>query len=567
MPTETNPENPSDQPETRPGTQSESPSGTQPEPQPQPETPPAAPSGATPPRSNRFFSWMRSLDIPRQPGWIGGVCAGIASRIGIDPIIVRGIVVVLAVLGAPLLLAYAAAWMMLPDRTGRIHAEELGRGDFEPAVAGAGLLVLLSLLPGFWFGDIGWGLPYIGGGDFGGFARAVWTLAIIAAAIWFVIWIVRRSGRGSAQQADAASPAYGQPAYGQPAYGQPAYGQPAYGQPAYSMPGSSAASSPGAFPTSAPTTASSYAPNNAPGTAATSPMATAPAGPPPTDATELAAWTAQQTRFKQERDEFVKSEEEAKRAAFAAHAEEQRRIREERAAAYREERQLTRSNPFYTLVAIGLALVVGALVTLVVGEFAFTTQGLVAGLASALAVLGAAIVINGIRGKRSGGSSGLAVVVAIALVGAGAVNGFNSVDFVAGGARFMAIAGDDTEFAPSHADGRSQDFVVGVGDAVIDLTGYWDGQTGSLPRPASVDIVGGLGDITVILPRNEFATVDPIVGWGALSTPDGDFAPGSYDLTLEFGPEGETAGATDRWLNIDVIVGAGDLTITTEGDR
>jgi len=538
MPTETDPENPSAQHEPQP----------EPQPEAQPET---APPGTTPPRSNRFFSWMRRLDLPRQPGWIGGVCAGIATRIGVDPIIVRGIAVVLAVLGGPLLLAYAAAWMLLPDHTGKIHAEELGRGNFEPPVAGAGLLVLLSLLPsgpGFWFSDVSWGLPYVGPGDFGGVARAIWTLAIIASAIWFVVWIVRRSGRGSAREADAGSPAYGSPAY--------------------SMPGSSAASAPGTSPSSA----SSYAPNTAtgyaPAYAATVPMAPAPVGPPPTDATELAAWTAQQARFKQERDEFVKSEEETRRAAFAAHTAEQRRIRDDRAAAYRAERRLTRSNPLYTLVAIGLALVIGALVSLVVGDYAFTTRGLVAGLAAALAVLGAAIVINGIRGKRSGGSSGLAVVVAIALVGAGAINGVNSVDFVAGGSRFTAIAGDDTEFAPSYADGRSQDYVVGAGDAVIDLTGYWDGQTGSLARAASVDIVGGFGDLTVILPEDEFVAIDSVVGWGELSTPDRDFARGSYDdLTLQFGPEGETAGATDRRLNLDIIVGAGNLTITTEGDR
>lgn len=521
MPTESNSENPSAQPESPP------------------ESTPAAPSDA-PPRGNRFFSWMRSLDLPRQPGWIGGVCAGIATRIGIDPIIVRGIVVVLAILGAPLLLAYAAAWMLLPDHTGKIHAEELGRGNFEAPVAGAGVLVLLSLLPsgGGWFGDISWGLPYIGG-DFGGFGRAVWTLAIIAAAIWFVIWIVRRSSRG-ARGPDAAAPGYGTPSY--------------------SMHSSPATSDPGTSP--------SGTPNYAPGYAATVPTATAPAGAPPTDATELAAWTAQQARFKQERDEFVKSDEEARRAAFAAHTEEQRRIREERAAAYRDERRLTRSNPLYTLVAIGLALVVGALVALLVGDYSFTSRGLVAGLASALTALGVAIVINGIRGKRSGGSSGLAIVVAIALVGAGAVNGFSSIDVVSGGSRFTAIADDGTEFAPSYADGRSQDYVVGVGDAVIDLTGYWDGQTDSVTGTSSVDVVGGLGDITVILPDDEFATVDSIVGWGELSTPDRDFGRGSYDgLALEFGPDGETAGATDRRLTLDIIVGAGNLTITTEGDR
>lgn len=67
------------------------------------------------------------------------------------------------------------------------------------------------------------------------------------------------------------------------------------------------------------------------------------------------------------------------------------------------------------------------------GDNAVTTRGLVAGLAAGLAVLGTAIVINGIRGKRSGGSSGRAVVIAIALVGAGVVNGFTSVDFITEG--------------------------------------------------------------------------------------------------------------------------------------
>lgn len=333
--------------------------------------PPAAPP-AGPPRDNRFFAWTRSLDLPRQPGWIGGVCAGIAARIGIDPIIVRGIAVVIAVLGGPLLFAYAAAWMLLPDHTGKIHAEELGRGRFEAPVAGAGLLVLLSLLPsghGWFFDD-----P-----EFGGLSRAVWTLAIIAAAIWFVVWIVRRSGRGGTRKADAAPAGY---------------------------------SMPGAAPYPAP---AASAPGTPPGSA------------PPTDATGLADWTAQQARFKQERDEFVRSETEAGRAAWAAQAEEQRRIREERTAAHREARRRTRSNPLYTLVAIGLALVVGALVTLVVSDYAFTSAGLIAGLAAALAVLGTAIVINGIRGKRSGGSSGLAVVIAIVLITVGALAQFSNL--------------------------------------------------------------------------------------------------------------------------------------------
>ena len=54
-----------------------------------------------------FYAWLRRLGVPRRAGWLGGVCAGVGARLGIDPIIVRGIVVVVAVLGAPFVLLYA----------------------------------------------------------------------------------------------------------------------------------------------------------------------------------------------------------------------------------------------------------------------------------------------------------------------------------------------------------------------------------------------------------------------------------------------------------------------------
>src|SRR3954465_13322610 len=93
-----------------------------------PETPEAPVS-----TEHKFFTWIRNLDLKREPGWVGGVCAGVATKLGIDPLIVRGIVVVLAVLGAPVIIVYAAAWLLLPDRTGQIHLQELIRGHVTPA--------------------------------------------------------------------------------------------------------------------------------------------------------------------------------------------------------------------------------------------------------------------------------------------------------------------------------------------------------------------------------------------------------------------------------------------------
>lgn len=143
-------------------------------------------------KPNRFFSWMRELGIPRQPGWLGGVAAGIGGRLDVDPIIVRGIIVVVAVLGGPALLLYAAAWLLLPDREDRIQAEQLGRGRFDPALIGIGIMALLSFLPlnqGFWWaGAAFWGDLSLGAS----IGRALWTAVLLAGIVAFIIVIARR---------------------------------------------------------------------------------------------------------------------------------------------------------------------------------------------------------------------------------------------------------------------------------------------------------------------------------------------------------------------------------------
>src|SRR5690625_5487832 len=60
--------------------------------------------------------------------WIGGVSGGIAYRLGIDPLIVRGGLVVLTFFGGLGLLLYGLGWAFLPEQVdGRIHAQEADR--------------------------------------------------------------------------------------------------------------------------------------------------------------------------------------------------------------------------------------------------------------------------------------------------------------------------------------------------------------------------------------------------------------------------------------------------------
>ena len=99
------------------------------------------------PRSAGFF------DSIRRSGWfraenrtVGGVCSGIAAKTGWDLVLVRGIALVLLILGWPLLAVYGAAWALLPEqRDGRIHAEELIAGRLDAAQLGSGLLILIGL--------------------------------------------------------------------------------------------------------------------------------------------------------------------------------------------------------------------------------------------------------------------------------------------------------------------------------------------------------------------------------------------------------------------------------------
>ncbi|QIM18012.1 PspC domain-containing protein [Leucobacter coleopterorum] len=124
-------------------------------PDPDPQSPPQPTGG--------FFAWIRGLGIARgSDRWFAGVAGGIAAKAGIDPLIVRGIFVVLALLGGPGILLYLAGWLLLPDFSGRIRLEDLFRGRAEGwtivAVVVVALMAIPALLNLFTPSAFGWAL-------------------------------------------------------------------------------------------------------------------------------------------------------------------------------------------------------------------------------------------------------------------------------------------------------------------------------------------------------------------------------------------------------------------------
>lgn len=160
------------------------PSSGQPPQQPsQPESPgqgyPAPPQPAAR-DSARFFRWLRSLGVQRGSSrWVGGVCSGLADRWGIDPVIVRGLTVVLTLFFGIGLLAYGLAWALLPEPDGRIHVEQVARGHWSTGMTGAAVATFLGLAgPGqtfVWDGHNGW-FPW----------PVIWVAAIVCCVVWAV---------------------------------------------------------------------------------------------------------------------------------------------------------------------------------------------------------------------------------------------------------------------------------------------------------------------------------------------------------------------------------------------
>src|SRR6187431_3441817 len=113
-------------------------------------------SSPEPTREAAFFTTIRSWGIVRGDNRVfGGVLSGVGARIGMAPAAARFIFVLIALITGGLgLLAYAAAWALLPDTEGRIIIQDFGRG--RPNV---GALVAIAILTLIGFGSTGHFVP------------------------------------------------------------------------------------------------------------------------------------------------------------------------------------------------------------------------------------------------------------------------------------------------------------------------------------------------------------------------------------------------------------------------
>lgn len=317
----------------------------------------------------RFFDWIRGLDVARTDDrWLAGVCGAVARRTGLDPLVVRGVAIVVALLGGPVFLAYAVGWALLPDSAGRIHVERMIRGVLDPALVAIGVFAVLTFVPavqGIWWQGVpsAWGMP----GWLEATLGTAWSIALVGGIVWLIVVVARRRTDGPAPDADTDAAGARRDSWTSPDDPRPAGGA----------------------------------------------AWTADAG----DASDAgrASWQWNAPGSPQDRQR---------------RHDERMRAERDRTAAWRATRAERQSTAAYVAVSLGLALVAGAGVAVWAQAQAWPVA--VLGIAAAVAVLAIATIVAGIRGRDDGALGLFSTIGVVALVVTGVLPAGTQVSLIGG---------------------------------------------------------------------------------------------------------------------------------------
>lgn len=485
----------------------------------QPTAPPQAQSSYSgAPGMLGFFNWLRNLGINREPGWFGGVAAGLAHRMNLDVALVRGILVVLGVLGLPVLFAYGIAWLLLPDSTGKIHLEELLRGNPEAPLIGIGFILLMSVSSigrGIWPAFHGFNFSF-----FGGFWATLWSLAIIAGVIAAIYFISRSLWW---QQ----SPQQSMPSNFSAAYPMPA------------TPGTEGDASP---------TAAGFAPSNP--SATTRPEPLPPQQPLHADESQMAAWREQQQAWRAEHAAWKAEQQyshEQWRAAERARQQEERRARMAEHRLKMEEYRIR--NPRLpgaaVLMIIGVAIIIGSLVSITVTEDQFLVGVTTTALVLALGMIGAALA-----GRRTASLGWLNAILLINVLIWSVFSGLGT---------YLSIGNNDLSASSAQAEA----YTLPVGSLQIYLDNL-EPYLNTQPSETTLRTEQGIGQTRIYVPVDASVHIQASVGIGSISVR------GNSDLDWQRDPAnpgirpGESSSGFGRDVTFHNGFGQPDFTVVVE---
>ena len=514
-----------------------------------------------------FFDRIRSYGAvrPDDGRWFAGVAAALARRWGVDPLLVRGGFVILAIFGGVGLLLYGLGWLFLPQPDGRIHAQEVLRGVVTPGFVG-GLLCVLLDLGGTGWSHNGW---YPGPHPFGG---GLLLVGLVVLGVWW--FSTGRHRRGPGGWGGPGGPRWGGPGAsgGWGGHGWSGHGGSGSGTPAESgAPGAQPSGSSGTGGSTPPGSGSAWPHDSAPPSAGAAPAPGAsdltdpdagepgdgpgeareipPYGTPPAPATRSfstapeSAWPTSPAPSWSASSAASRPASGGTRTAVAAPA----------SGRWPQRPDLQRPSHALTSSVLGVALLGAAVVllwNLVWGVGA--PVGFVAA-AVALGIVALGIVVAGLIGRRSGGLAPIGILLAVvAVVGSSATGR-------------LTWAGERT-WTPGVLASADTSYTLGVGNARLDLRQV-SAPNASAASPAEVDARVGVGNLTVVVPAGTAVRVLGTTGAGNIDNA-ADLAPTSGGQPVpatasRHGPSADVdlQSAPNPVIVVRADVGLGNLTI------
>lgn len=472
--------------------------------------------------ADAFFDNVRRMGVVRsEERWIGGVAGGLAQRLGIDPLIVRGLFGIGALLGGIGLVLYGVAWLLLPEqRDGRIHVQQLFRGDFDAAVIGG----FAAILIGFGAPDA-WGMPWWGNRH-----DAWWGGLVAMIAVVVIIVVVasnasrnRGAGVGPRTSLPRTPPPYGPAPYGPAPYGPPPFG----GAPAGPAPfGAAPTSGPVYGPPPRPTTYGPATPAAAPRSEGTSMSAAPPAAPAPAPQAYgpgQPGYAYGQTPYPPHRPPAPVGPQ----------------------TALPPVRSGPGGRPVGIVFALSLLVLAGLLYAERIGRFDHPVLLTAAAVMVVLAGLG--IAIAGALGRTSGGLGGLAIVTLLVIVPISAASDINWSN-----GRFVG----DAEYRPTEVSVAEEGYSIVAGNVVIDLT--------DLPLDTDVVTVPvnlGAGELRVVLPEDGAYTARVRQTAGDFTWLDDATRSGVGDGGWRTYESQAVRDGAEPQLELELTLGAGELTV------
>ncbi|WP_197024704.1 PspC domain-containing protein [Cellulomonas sp. KRMCY2] len=494
--------------------------------------------------ADSFFDGIRRSGIVRSDErWIGGVAGGVALRLGIDPLVVRGLFGVSVLLGGLGLILYGIGWLLLPEqRDGRIHLQQLLRGDFDVAVLGGFAVFVIGVsFPGTWFPG-----SWMSDRGSGWFSGLLWTTAVVVVIALIVSASRNRTGGpgGGHGPTTTLYPGAQPPSGAGPAPTSTYPGQP------FAAPTTAAAAPPrrpeGPTTTMPPTTP--YPTGGQPGTG----PRTYPAGgyPSATHATPTPS-TGAHGGYSAPYAQGPYGQAPYGQAPYV-------QTPPRGVPVTTLPRPAARRGPGAGAVGIVVALSLMTLATLLYLDRTGRFDGpvlLTAGAVS-LVLLGIGIIVAGLRGRTSGGFGGLAVVALIVLIPLASLEYADWDGHWRSGTTFGEMDRTPTDVATAE-----EGYSLGAGDARIDLTEL------PLGGPAiEVPVNVGAGEVTIVLPEDGAYTADISVSAGEvvwLGDTITSGMPGNQG-TEPYESDAVHDGASPD-LKLDITVGFGTVTVVEEG--